>query len=262
MRTTSRLIFATPLLLASARSAFAHAYLQSAVPPPDSTVTQTPTEVTIVFTGPIEPRYTTIQVTDGRSQRVDDSQPHSFAGDASRLSVGLRGISPGTYVVTWHATSVDTHQTDGSYRFTVAATDASNITLEHAWARPTAGAATTGVVYVTVTDKGSADHLVGVSTPIAAAAELHEMINDNGIMKMHAVPSIALDPGKPVSFNPGGYHIMLVGLKGPLKVSGSFPLTLTFEHAQPITVMAKVEATGGANMDHGAMPGMPGMQGQ
>jgi copper resistance protein C len=164
MRTASRLIFAAPILLASAGSAFAHAYFQSAVPPPDSTVAQAPNEVTIVFTGAIEPRFTTIQVTDERSQRVDDSQFHSFAGDAKRLSVGLRGVSPGTYVVTWHATSVDTHQTDGSYRFTVAAGNASNITVEHAWARPTAGAATTGAAYFTVTDEGSADNLVGIST--------------------------------------------------------------------------------------------------
>jgi periplasmic copper chaperone A len=192
---------------------------------------------------------------------VDDSQLHTFAGDAKRLSVGLRGVSPGTYVVTWHATSVDTHQTDGSYRFTVAAGDASNITVEHAWARPTASAATTGAAYFTVIDKGSADNLVGVRTPIAASAELHETINDNGIMKMRSAPSIALEPGKPVAFKPGGYHVMLMGLKSPLKVGSSFPLTLTFEHAQPVTVTAKVEAAGGANVDHGAMPGMPGMQG-
>jgi copper(I)-binding protein len=45
-----------------------------------------------------------------------------------------------------------------------------------------------------------------------------------------------------------------------LKVGDSFPLTLTFEHASPITVTVKVEAAGGAAMDHGSMPGMPGMQ--
>jgi hypothetical protein len=256
MRTTSPLIFAMPILLASSGSAFAHAYLQSAAPSPDSTVTQPPSEVTIVFTGAIEPRFSTIQVTGERSQRVDDSHPRSFTGDARRLTVGLQGVSPGTYFVAWHTTSVDTHQADGSYRFTVAATDASNITLEHAWARPTAGAATNAAAYFTVTDKGSPDHLVGVSTPIAATADLHETIDDNGIMKMRSVSSIALEPGKPVIFKPGSYHVMLMGLKHPLKTGDTFPLTLTFEHAQPITIAAKVEAAGGANMDHGAMPGM------
>lgn len=263
MRTTSPCLFALPILLASAGSTFAHAYLQTAMPSPDSTVTQAPSEVTIVFTGAIEPRFSAIHVTGDDSHRVDDSQPHASAGDGRRLSVGLHDVSPGTYVVAWHATSVDTHQTDGSYRFTVATADASNITLEHAWARPTAGAATTGAAYFTVTDKGAPDHLVGASTPIAATAELHETINDNGIMKMRSVPSIALLPGKPVTFEPGGYHVMLMGLKGALKAGTSFPLTLTFEHAQPITVTVKVESTGGAAMDHGqgGMGNMPGMSG-
>ena len=106
MRTTSPLIFAASILLASLGSTFAHAYLQSAVPPPDGTVTQTPSDVTIVFTGAIEPRFSTIRVTDERAQRVDDSQLHSFTGDSRRLSVGLRGVSPWTYVVACHATSV------------------------------------------------------------------------------------------------------------------------------------------------------------
>ena len=73
---------------------------------------------------------------------------------------------------------------------------------------------------------------------------------------------VALDPGKPVTFAPGGYHVMLMGLKAPLKVGDSFPLTLTFEHAHPVTVNATVEATsGGAMRDHGGIQGMPGMSG-
>jgi copper(I)-binding protein len=107
-----------------------------------------------------------------------------------------------------------------------------------------------------VTSKGVPDHLVSVSTPIGTA-DLHETINDNGVMKMRPVASIALDPGKPVTFKPGGYHVMLTGLKGPLKAGDSFPLTLTFEHAQPVSVTVKVEAAGGGGM--GNMPGMPGM---
>jgi copper(I)-binding protein len=268
MRKTSRLILVTPILAASMGPAFAHAYLQSAVPAVDSTVTQTPNEITIAFTGAIEPRFSTIEVTGPDAQRVDDARPHLAEGDATRLSVGLRslppghGLPPGTYTVAWHATSVDTHQTDGGYRFTVAATDASGISLEHVWARATVGLSTTGAAYFTVSNNGQPDHLVGVSTPIAVAG-LHETINDNGIMKMRPVPSIALDPGKPVTFKPGGYHVMLTGLKSVLKPGDSFPLTLSFEHAQPVTVTVNVEAAGGAAMDngHGGMGSMPGMQG-
>jgi hypothetical protein len=90
---------------------------------------------------------------------------------------------------------------------------------------------------------------------------VHETINDNGAMKMRPVPSLTLDPGKPVTLKPGGYHIMLTGLKSALKPGDSFPLTLTFEHAQPVTVTVKVEAMGGGAADHGSMQGMPGMSG-
>src|SRR5580658_1485732 len=239
MRTTFPLILAAPILALSIGTTFAHAYLQSAVPPVDSTVTNTPSEVTIAFTGAIEPRFSTIEVTGPDARRVDDAQPRMAAGDATHLTVGVRNLSPGTYNVAWHATSVDTHQTDGQYRFTVAATNAPAVVLDHVWARATMGMSTTGAVYFTVTSAGSPDHLVGVSTPVAATAELHETTNDNGVMKMRPVASIALDPGKPVMFKPGGYHVMLTGLKGPLKAGDSFPLTLTFEHAQPITVIAQ-----------------------
>lgn len=263
------LLLSAPILALSFGTALAHAYLRSAVPPVDSTVTQAPGEIMIVFTGAIEPSFSTITVTGPDSTRVDDALPHLVAGDATRLAVGMRrprageSLPPGTYSVAWHATSVDTHQTDGGYHFTIAAADTSGISLEHVWARASAGAATTGAVYLTVVSKASSDRLVGASTPVAATAQVHETINDNGVMKMRPVPSLALDPGKPVTFKPGGYHVMLTGLKGPLKVGDSFPLTLTFEHAQPVTVTVQVEAAGGPAMDnaHGGMPGMPGMQG-
>ncbi len=80
---------------------------------------------------------------------------------------------------------------------------------------------------------------------------------------MRSVAAIVLDPGKVVTLSPGGYHVMLMGLKSPLKAGDSFPLTLAFEHAQPITVTVKVEAVGASGMehDHGTMGSMPGQMG-
>lgn len=203
---------------------------------------------------------------------------HSYLENASTPVDSIVTVAPGEVAIvstsaieprfSTIATSVDTHRTDGSYHFTLAAADASDISLDHVWARASAGNATTGAAYLTVTDHGRPDRLVGVSTPVAATAELHETINDNGVMKMRPVAGIALEPGKPVKFLPGGYHVMLTGLKSPLKAGDSFPLTLAFEHAQPITVTATVEAVGGAAMDRGGMNmpgqggGMPGMSGQ
>jgi hypothetical protein len=219
--------------------------------------------VVITFTQAIEPRYATIEVTNANHQRVDDGESHLAGSDAKRLGVPLQPLPPATYTVVWRATSVDTHNTEGSSQFTVAAVDPSAISLEHVWARATPGTATTGAVYLTVTDNGRPDRLVGVSTPIAAMAEMHETIHDNGVMKMRPVAGgIALDPGKPVTFTPGGYHVMLTGLKSPLKAGDSFPLTLTFEHARSITVSVHVEAMGAGGMNHDGMQSMPGMQDQ
>ena len=130
------------------------------------------------------------------------------------------------------------------------------IAVSNAWARASAGAATTGAAYFTITDNASADRLIGASTPVAGKAELHESRNENGVMQMRAVPSLPLEPGKSVTLAPGGYHVMLMELKQPLKVGDSFPLTLTFEKAQAITVQVKIGAAGAA----APMQGMHGTQ--
>ena len=130
-----------------------------------------------------------------------------------------------------------------------AAGEASSVQIDHAWARPTPGGAQNGAAYMTIAEKGDADKLVGVSTPAAAMVEVHETIDDNGVMKMRPVRGLALEPGKPVALAPGGRHIMLMGLKAPLKVGDTFPLTLRFEHAAPVTITVTVESPSG-------MPGM------
>jgi periplasmic copper chaperone A len=120
------------------------------------------------------------------------------------------------------------------------------VMVHEAWARASAGAATTGAAYVTLMGGSQPDSLIGVSTPIATSAEAHETVNDNGIMKMRAVTAVPIPAGKMVTFSPGGYHIMLMGLKHPLVAGQSFPLTLTFEHSAPATVDVKIQAVGHA----------------
>jgi len=118
------------------------------------------------------------------------------------------------------------------------------IQIDHVWARATAAGMSTGATYLTMTNKGPPDRLVGVTAPIAASAELHETTRENGVMKMRPVEGLTLATDQPVTLAPGGYHVMLMGLKHPLKAGEDFPLTLSFEHAQPITVTVKVEALG------------------
>ncbi len=100
--------------------AHAHALLVQAVPSVGGTVAAAPTEVTIVFSETVEPAFSSIVVEDAAGNRVDAGKAYVVSGDARRLAVGLKPVPPGTYTVTWRATSTDTHQTQGHFSFTVA----------------------------------------------------------------------------------------------------------------------------------------------
>jgi periplasmic copper chaperone A len=138
--------------------------------------------------------------------------------------------------------------------------DQGGIQLDNVWSR-TAIAGRQGVVYLTITDQGQPDALVGATTPIAARAELHQSFDDNGVMKMRPVSSLPVEPGKPVTLAPGGYHIMLVDLKRSLKAGDNFPVTLTFATAGQVTATVTVQSPGAAMppSDRHPMPGMGSM---
>jgi hypothetical protein len=143
--------------------------------------------------------------------------------------------------------------------------DSSSIKVEQAWARATPGAAKTGAIYLTITNTGTTpDTLEGAaSTPAAEHADLHETKMANGVMEMRPVPSLTIDPGKSVVLAPDGYHVMLTGLKAPLKEGQTVSLTLTFAHAgaQQVTAsIAKVGAMHAGDRSTAGGSSMPGMQ--
>lgn len=106
---------------------------------------------------------------------------------------------------------------------------ASDIEVSSPWVRGTvAGQKATGA-FMEVSSKSGLT-LVGASSPIAGVTEIHEMKMDGGTMKMRAVPRLDVPAGKPVSLAPGGYHVMLMDLKQPLKKGDSVPLTLQVEN--------------------------------
>lgn len=117
-------------------------------------------------------------------------------------------------------------------------------TVTAAWSRATPGGSQVGAVYLTLSSPGG-DTLTGVSTQAAAKAEVHEMSMDGGVMRMRELPAgLALPPGQAVTLQPGGYHIMLMGLVQPLKQGQSVPLHLTFAKSAPVDVVAQVEGIG------------------
>jgi copper(I)-binding protein len=119
---------------------------------------------------------------------------------------------------------------------------AQNVTVTDAWARATVtGQKATGA-FMTITAKDNAK-LVGVSSPVAGVAEIHEMKMDKDVMKMAALPNgLDLPAGKAVALKPGGFHVMLMDLKAPLAKDTTVPVTLMFQDAKGIksTVELKV----------------------
>ena len=92
--------------------------------------------------------------------------------------------------------------------------------------------------------------LVAAPSPVAGVVEIHEMAMDNQVMKMRAVPQLALPAGQAVELKPGGFHVMLMDLKTPVKVGETVPLTLVLENAagqrQNLEVKAPVRALDGS----------------
>ena len=105
---------------------------------------------------------------------------------------------------------------------------AGDIKISDAWSRATAPGQEAASVDMTITSK-KASTLVGVSTPVAKTAELHSMTSEGGMMKMREVESIELPAGKRVNLGESGYHLMLNGLKAPLKEGDVVPITLNIK---------------------------------
>ena len=111
------------------------------------------------------------------------------------------------------------------------------ITVEEAWARATPGGTRTGAAYMTLMNNGaSADRLLSATTPVADQVQFHRETDDNGVSRMREVHNVELSPGGKIIFKPGEMHMMIVGLKQPLKEGQTFPLALQFEKAGHIDV--------------------------
>lgn len=126
--------------------------------------------------------------------------------------------------------------------------------IGHPYARATAPHQPAAGAYLSVENKGKdADKLVSASSPVAKSVEIHTMSMQDNVMKMREVPGIELQPGAKIAMKPGeGYHLMLIGLKQPLKAGDSFPLTLSFEKAGKTEVSVTVqEGPGGKAAESG-----------
>jgi copper(I)-binding protein len=123
---------------------------------------------------------------------------------------------------------------------------AGDLVISQAWSRATPGGAKTGGGFLTIENKGNApDRLVAVSGDFAGKIEVHEMAVKNGVMTMRPVENgLTIEPGKTVTLAPGGYHLMMLDLKAPLKQGDKLPVTLQFEKAGTVAVTLDVQGVG------------------
>lgn len=126
-----------------------------------------------------------------------------------------------------------------------------SITVLHPWARATPGPAKAGAGYLGIKNDGAiADKLVKAESNLSKRTELHTHLMDGGIMKMvHIEEGVEVPAGQEVTFEPGGLHVMFMGLKGPFKEGESLPITLYFEKAGKVDVELIVKAVGAKTGD-------------
>lgn len=116
------------------------------------------------------------------------------------------------------------------------------VTVMGAFARAVAPGQTNSAVFLQLQNKDTQAHaLVSASSAVAAAVELHNHVNEGGVMKMRKVEKIDLPAGETVALKPGSFHIMLIGLKQPLKVGETVDLSLSFEDSTSLKLSAPVQ---------------------
>ena len=132
------------------------------------------------------------------------------------------------------------------------------VSVHDAWVRATVPQQKATGAFMQLTSTQDV-RLVQVQSPIAGVAEVHEMALEGDVMKMRAVPTLDLPAGKTVELKPGGYHLMLMDLKQPLKAGDTVPLSLTLRDAQGresrTDVQVPVQAAAAAPAGHGQHSG-------
>jgi copper(I)-binding protein len=120
---------------------------------------------------------------------------------------------------------------------------AGNMYVDHIYARATVPGQTSGGAYLTLENRGnSADALIAAQSSAAQSVEIHTMAMTDNVMRMREVSAVDIKPKEKIAMQPGdGYHLMLIGLKAPLKTGDKLPLTLTFRKAGKVETSITVE---------------------
>ena len=136
---------------------------------------------------------------------------------------------------------------------------AADITVQQPWARAAVQGGVGGA-FMTIENGGAApDRLLSVASPVARSIELHTTVRDGDVMRMRPVTAVEVPAHGAVQLQPGGLHVMMMGLTKALAQGETVPLTLTFERAGQVAVAVPVQAAGamGGMQGHGGAAPMP-----
>src|SRR5690606_32876517 len=115
-----------------------------------------------------------------------------------------------------------------------------DIAIEDPWARPAPAGDNSAAYFVVHNRAGTDDALTGASADVADMVEVHESRVEDGIMKMEHIHALPIPAGESVTLEPGGYHVMFIGLRRDLEAGDTFQLELHFEQAGTVTVDVEV----------------------
>ncbi len=166
-------------------------------------------------------------------------------------SSSMRGVAVAVIVAFSSFVSAPTHAHEVKH---------GSITLDHIWARATVGTVRPGIVYMTIINTGKTyDALIGVKTARARQVHIHRTVREGGVMRMVPVERLPVPAGGRAVLQPGGTHLMLMGMKAPLELGDTFDVTLIFEKAGRVVSDVYIEAMGAPAPTQAPMGGMKGM---
>jgi len=118
-----------------------------------------------------------------------------------------------------------------------------DITVSNAYVRATPPGKTMTAAFLKLENTSDQEHrLIAVDSSAAGTTELHQTVNEQGLLKMRPVTEMTIAAHSTQELQPGGYHIMLVDLKQPLKIGQTIPLTLSFASGEKLTLKIPVKS--------------------
>lgn len=124
-----------------------------------------------------------------------------------------------------------------------------HIQIDDIWARATLNNLANGAVFMTLTNtSGQGDMLVAASSPAATTTELHVHKTVNGVIQMRPVSALTIPAGGSITLQPGAEHVMLIGLKRPLREGETIPLQLVFTHSNIVETTVQIRGAGALHL--------------